>query len=87
MLEPQAFTEHRRLVADAPLLFADLLKRDRIQQEFTEARADELDASVDGLAHSHEPAPISWTPLMSRNARGCVHGTQEETEFHTGVQG
>src|SRR5437868_2917714 len=34
-----------------------------------------------------EPAPILWTPLMSRNTRGCVHGTQEEAELHGGVQG
>ena len=34
-----------------------------------------------------EPAPISWTPPMSRSERGCVHGTQEETEFHPRVQG
>ncbi len=25
-----------------------------------------------------EPAPILWTPPMSRNTRGCVHGTKEE---------
>jgi transposase len=54
-----------------------------------------LDAALEQLCRKDEqlarlctvePAPISWTPPMSRNPRGCVHGTKEEKEVHDGVQ-